>query len=172
MSKLVGYVMLQDPWVSSLNASWSFHTSFLSESTYHRRRRVEINSFQFHFIVLKGKFLKPGVKENINTFIKAHMDFNMNCTWRPPLHDDRARFGKCCYCHKAFHHVSGNLVLGFQTPTSTHVSVRNKGSTGFNFNKHNGQRLLWFYGSFWFHICLCVCLCHVSYTAWSVPRCF
>ena len=35
-----------------------FHTSLLSESAYHSKHGVEINSFQFRFIVLGGKILK------------------------------------------------------------------------------------------------------------------
>lgn len=65
-----------------LAAGWmwakDFHTSLLGESAYHSEHGVEINSFQFRFIVLRGgKFLKPRVKKkkrNINTLIKAHME--------------------------------------------------------------------------------------------------
>lgn len=79
-----------------LAAGWmwakDFHTSLLGELAYHSEHGVEINSFQFRFIVLRGgKFLKPRVKKkkkehqyvNKSTYGKKVLSDPSGCVLEP-----------------------------------------------------------------------------------------
>lgn len=100
-----------------LAAGWmwakDFHTSLLGESAYHSEHGVEINSFQFRFIVLRGgKFLKPRVKKkkkehqyvNKSTYGKKYSLIRRAVCWSRKRTDETPTIlsslliWRCCVC--------------------------------------------------------------------------